>query len=101
MTSAFYRNCRQAVSPSRVRMAPASPRCSRAATRVAPLHASSLQMEQDSILTPRCSFALPYAIWQGSVLPPSSWHPRKVIVSPFSAEGPKSERKLSRKGSLW
>uniref|UniRef100_A0A8D8KSK4 (northern house mosquito) hypothetical protein n=1 Tax=Culex pipiens TaxID=7175 RepID=A0A8D8KSK4_CULPI len=53
-------------------------------TVTAPLHSSSLQIEQWAISMPRWSFALPNAIWQGSVLPPSSWQPRNVMVSPFS-----------------
>uniref|UniRef100_A0A182QXG5 Uncharacterized protein n=1 Tax=Anopheles farauti TaxID=69004 RepID=A0A182QXG5_9DIPT len=82
------RNCRRPVKPTSARTPPASTHSvgGPAVSRGAPLHASSLQMEQYSILTPRCSFALPYAIWHGSVLPPSSWQPRYVIVSPFSTK---------------
>uniref|UniRef100_A0A8W7PFY8 Uncharacterized protein n=1 Tax=Anopheles coluzzii TaxID=1518534 RepID=A0A8W7PFY8_ANOCL len=85
--SGFYRNCRREVNPiSASRLLPpmSSQTVGPIASRVAPLHASSLQIEQDSILTPRCSFALPYAIWHGSVLPPSSWQPRWCLFEDIS-----------------
>lgn len=47
------------------------------------LHASSLQVSQTSIVV-LCCLALFATVSQTFVLPPSSWQPRNVTISPFS-----------------